>query len=171
MVLEQRIFDISGLQIQQRLAEQQQRLPLIFAASKVDVSTAVALMRSGAIHVLEKPLRPIELLDAIHEAVAVDRRERRQEAEKRRVKESLAMLTRKERQLVGLLASAKATKAISAELNICPRAVELRRRGVMEKLGLKSPSELLRFAMLAWQECRHCLDSTEPAGADCADAI
>ncbi len=161
LVLEQRIFDLSGLQIQRRLAEQNQRLPTVFVTSGLDVSTAVVLMRGGAIHVLEKPLRSIELLNAIQEAVAVNADERRQMAGKRRVRESVALLTRKERQLVSLVASAKSTKAIAAELRICSRAVELRRRGVMDKLGLKSSLELLRFCILAWQECRHSLGSAE----------
>jgi FixJ family two-component response regulator len=167
LVLEQRIFDISGLQIQRRLAARDQRLPMVYATSDVDVSTAVVLMRGGAIHVLQKPLHPVDLFNAIQEAVAMDRNERRQAAGKRRVKESIAVLTRKERQLVGLLASAKSTRAIAAELSICSRAVELRRRGIMDKLGLKSSFELLKFALLVWHEWRHCLDAAElKAGAD-----
>jgi len=168
LVLERRIFDISGLQIQRRLAEQNQRLPMVFVTSGLDVSTAVVLMRGGAIHILEKPLRPDDLLNAILETMAIDQKERRNRAQKCRVRESIAKLTLKERQLVSLVASAKSTKAIAAELNICSRAVELRRRGVMEKLGLKSSLELLRFATLAWEECGHCLDSaTLKAGKDC----
>ena len=152
LVLEQRIFDISGLQIQRRLAEQNQRLPMVYVTSGLDVSTAVVLMRGGAIDILEKPLRSIELLGAIQEAVAMDENNRRQDAGKRRMRESIAALTRKERQLVGLIASAKSTKAMAADLNICPRAVELRRRGVMVKLGLQSSLELLRFSLLACQD-------------------
>jgi len=161
LVLEQRIFDISGLQIQRRLAEQKQRLPMVFVASGLDVSTAVLLMRGGAIHVLEKPLESVELLKAIQEAVAIDENERCQEARERRVKEVIALLTRKERQLLTLVAAAKSTKAIASELRICSRAVELRRRGVMQKLGLKSSLELLRFAVLAWQEYNPALVSAE----------
>ena len=48
LVLEQRIFDMSGFQIQQRLAEQNQRLPMVYVTSGLDVSTAVLLMRGGA---------------------------------------------------------------------------------------------------------------------------
>ncbi len=167
LVLEQRIFDMSGLQIQRRLAEQNMRLPMVYVSSGLDVSTAVVLMRGGAINVLEKPLRSIELHDAIVEAVTADHNARRKEAAKLRVKESIAKLTRKERQLVGLVASAKSTKTIAAELRICSRAVELRRRGVMDKLGMTSSLELLRFAILAWQEYSHYLDSLEiPVGAD-----
>ena len=165
LVLEQRIFDISGLQIQRRLAEQNRRLPMVYVSSGLDVSTAVALLRGGAIHVLEKPLRSIELFNAIQEALAVDLAERRQESGMRVVRESVAILTHKERQLVGLVASAKSTKAIASELRICSRAVELRRRGVMKKLGFKSSLELLRFAIIAWRECSHYLRSAE-LGAD-----
>lgn len=124
--MEQRIFDMSGLQIQQRLAERGQRLPAVYVTSGLDVATAVALMRGGATHVLEKPLRPLELLAAIEEAVASDEKRRHEENGKRRVKELIALLTGKERQMLGLVAGAKSTKAIAAELCICIRAVELR---------------------------------------------
>jgi len=87
------------------------------------------------------------LLNAIQEAVAIDQNERWQAAGKRRVRESVALLTSKERQLVSLVASAKSTTLIALELSICRRTVELRRRGVMEKLGLKTTLELLRFAI------------------------
>jgi two-component system response regulator DctR len=109
----------------------------------------------------------MELLSAIQEGLAKDQDERRKEAGKCRVRESIALLTSKERQLVSLVACAKSTKAIASELGICSRAVELRRRGVMDKLGLKSSLELLRFAMLAWQEFSHDVDFAElKPGAD-----
>src|SRR5208283_4895912 len=109
------------------LTEQNQWLPMVFVTSTVDVTTAVVLMRAGAIHVLEKPLRSTELLNAIQEAVAIDQNERHKGVQKRRLRESIAILTCKERQLVNLVASAKSTKAIAAELSICSRSVELRR--------------------------------------------
>jgi len=161
LVLEQRIFDISGFQIQRRLAEQNQRLPMVFVAAGLDVATAVVLMRGGAMHVLEKPVRSVELYNAIEEALAADLDMRRREAQELQVRESIALLTRKERQLVSLVASAKSTKAIATELKICSRAVELRRRAVMKKLGLKSSLELLKFAVLAWQEYGQGLEPAE----------
>ena len=140
---------------------------MVYVSSKLDVSTAVALMRGGAIHVLEKPLRSIELFDAIQEALARDRDLRRKAAGKRRVRDSIAMLTQKERQLVTLVAAEKSTKVMVSELGICARAVELRRRSVMNKLGLKSSLELMRFAMFAGQECSRSPDSAEmPTDAD-----
>lgn len=58
-----------------------------------------------------------------------------------------------------LLATATSNKSISEELSICARAVELRRRAVMEKLGLESPLELVRFALLAQAEISGLLDA------------
>ena len=152
-----------------RLTEQNKRLPTMFVSSKLDVSTAVALMRGGAIHVLEKPPSSIELLNAIQEGVSKDQNERRKEARKCRVGESIAMLTAKERQLLGLIANGRSIKAIASELNICARAAELRRRGIMDKLGLKSSFELLRYAMLAWQECNDINDIFEAAKSNTGD--
>ncbi len=63
IVLETRILDASGFQIQRRLMERNQRLPMVFVTSAIDVSTAVALMRDGAVNVIEKPLRSVELLE------------------------------------------------------------------------------------------------------------
>ena len=159
LVLEQRIADTSGLQIQRRLAERRQRLPMIYVSSSIDVSTAVVLMRGGAVNILEKPLRSLELFGNIQEALAIDKNQRQQEADKRRIRESIATLTHKERRLVRLLATATSNKSISEELSICARAVELRRRAVMEKLGLESPMELVRFALLAQAEIGGLLDA------------
>jgi len=159
LVLEQRIFDTSGLQIQRRLAEQHYCLPLVYVTSNIDVSTAVLLMRGGAVHVLEKPLRSMELLAAIQEALVLGDNRRRQEAEKKQVRDSIAQLTHKERQLVGMLASAKSTKTIALELSISSRAVELLRRGVMKKLGLDSSLELVRLAVLARHKFSRLFDA------------
>ena len=107
----------------------------------------------------------MESLDAIQEGVARDEDNRRKEAERRRLRESIAMLDL-ERARTREPDRRKSTKAIASELGVCPRAVELRRRGVMNKLGLKSSLELLRFAMLAWPEFCGYLDSAESEPGD-----
>jgi FixJ family two-component response regulator len=157
LVSELRVFDTSGFQIQRRLAEQNRHLPMIFVTASIDVSTAVALMRDGAVHILEKPLRSIDLLNAIQEALALDASHRQQEEENRRVRDAISMLTHKEWRFVELLAEARSIKSIASHLSISSRAVELRRRSVMNKLGFGSSVELLRFALLANQSCRGLL--------------
>ena len=69
---------------------------------------------------MEKPLQSAELLNAIQEAVSLDRHERLKEAWKRQVREMIAMLTHKERRLVHLIAVANSTKAIAEDLALPP---------------------------------------------------
>lgn len=166
LVLELRILDASGFQIRRRLAEQNQRLPMVFVTSGIDVPTAVSLMRDGAVHVLEKPLRSIELFNAVQEALALDARTRQRDMEDGQVREAIAMLTHKERRFVGLLAEARSTKAIASHLSISSRAVELRRRSVMDKLGFTSTIELLRFALLAQKNFRPLLAASQSMAED-----
>jgi FixJ family two-component response regulator len=143
------IRDMGGLQIQRRLAAVDCLLPLVFVTSRTDVSTAVELMRSGALHVLEKPVRPLDLIGAIQEALAINQDRRRAAEEQRALREQIASLTWKDRQVLQLIAQGKSVKAMSTALGLCARAVELRRRRLIEKLELGSPLELMRFSIAA----------------------
>jgi FixJ family two-component response regulator len=149
LVLEVSIPDISGLQLQKRLAANGSLLPLVFVSAYRDVSLAVELMRGGAVHYLPKPFRPLELFGAIQEALALDR-SRRQEAELHRdLAERVAGLSTKDRDVLRMSAEAQSKSAIAAKLGVTVRAVELRRARLMEKLGTRSPMALLHFTLLA----------------------
>jgi len=147
VVLEQRIPDMSGFQLLRRLAETGIGLPLVFVLGRPNVPTAVELMRSGAVHVLEKPLRSIELLNAIQEALELDQNRRARCTSELRLRELVAKLSRKEREVLELIGLGRSVKSIAAQLDLSVRAVEQRRRGLMEKLSLHSPVELLRFSL------------------------
>ena len=152
LVLEQRIPDMSGLQLQHRLASFGVVLPLIFLTARPDVSTAVEFMRGGAVHVLEKPVRSVELLEAIQEAIALDQGRRLAKNNQKRLKNFTLALTRKERQVLELIAAGRSVKAIAAELELSVRAVELRRKSLMKKLEVGSALELMRFSVLAYSD-------------------
>jgi two-component system, LuxR family, response regulator FixJ len=152
LVLEQRIPDMSGLQLQHRLVAAGAVLPLIFVTANPDVSTAVEFMRGGAVHVLEKPVRSLELLEAIQEAIALDRERRVAKNARTRIKNLTDGLSRKERQVLELIAAGRSVKAIAAELELSVRAVELRRNSLMKKLEVNSSLELMRFSVIAHRE-------------------
>jgi FixJ family two-component response regulator len=149
LVLEQRIPDMSGFQLQHRLSASGGVLPLIFAIAKPEVSTAVELMRGGAVHVLEKPLRALELLKAIEEALLVDQKRRQAKSEDRRLEGMTATLSRKELEVLQLTAAGKSAKAIAAALELSVRAVEIRRKSLKEKLAVNTSAELMRFSIIA----------------------
>ncbi len=165
IVLEQRIPDMSGLQLQRRLAGNGLcPASLVFVLGQSSVSTAVELMRGGAVHVLEKPVRPVELLTAVQEALDLDRDRRRLAHSDGQVKDLIAALSRKEREVLELIAVGKSVKAMAAQLELSVRAVEQRRQGLMEKLQLHSPLELMRFSVTAQRVFR-------PATANGAVAV
>jgi two-component system, LuxR family, response regulator FixJ len=152
LVLEQRIPDMSGLQLQHRLSARGSKLPLVFVTANTDVSMAVELMRGGAVHLLEKPVRPVELLSAIEEAVKLDRDRRCTTNRQAKLQKTVASLTTKECHVLELTGRGKSVKAIAAELGLSLRAIELRRSSLMKKLGLCSSIELMRFAVMEHRE-------------------
>jgi FixJ family two-component response regulator len=151
LVLEQRLPDMSGLQLQHRLAASA-GLPSVFVIAHPEVSIAVELMRGGAVHVLEKPVRPAELLHAIQEALEIGRDRRRRRDEELRVKGLVATLSKREIEVLQLIADGKPPKLIAAALELSVRAVELRRKSLMTKLRVGSSLELMRFSVIAKKE-------------------
>jgi FixJ family two-component response regulator len=162
LVLEHRIPDMSGLQLQRRLAASGSMLPLVFVMSAANVSTAVELMRGGAVHVLEKPVRPVELLTAIQEALVLDHDRRVAVEREAKVGEQIAALTRKEREVLDLIAQGKSIKSMAAHLDLTVRAVEQRRRNLMGKLQLRSLLELMQFSVTARRLFRPAANSDQP---------
>ena len=151
LVLEQRIPDMSGLQLQHRLAAAGAPLPLVFMIANADVSLAVELMRGGAVHVLEKPARSMELWGAIQEAIGLNSQRLLDKAQQTRLRELTASLTAKERQVLELVAEGRSAKNMAKLLAISVRAIELRRTSLMKKLDLGTTLELMRFSVLASQ--------------------
>lgn len=149
LVSEVRIPDMSGFQIQRRLASMEWPLPIIFLTAYDDLSMAVTLMRGGAVHYLLKPLRPLDLFKAVQESLARDRSCRRTARRWQRMREAIARLTAKEREVVFMIAKGRKNQAIAHQLGVSLRTVELRRANLSVKLNLRCPAALLRFAMLA----------------------
>ncbi|HEV2970676.1 MAG TPA: response regulator [Pirellulales bacterium] len=149
LVLEQRIPDMSGMQLQRRLAASGATLPLVFVIADASVSTAVELMRGGAVSVLEKPIRPLELFTAIQEALALDHDRRCTQTNRAEIGSLVAALTKKEREVLKLIAQGKSVKSMAAQLELTIRAIEQRRQSLMRKLRLDSPVALMRFSITA----------------------
>jgi len=160
LVTEVRIPDLSGPQIQQRLAMDEEPLPVIFLTAHASVPIVVRAMQQGAIDFLEKPPREQELWEAIQRALQEYRRRRDALAEKRLTQQRLARLTPKQQEVLQLLAEGKGTEAIAGELHISKRTVELRRAGAMDKLQIGTPAQLMRFAIAAFNGHSEHLDDS-----------
>jgi FixJ family two-component response regulator len=150
VVLDLRMPGISGLELQQRLAERRITMPIIFISGHGDLPSAVNAMRAGAVDFLEKPFRGQALLDRIHHALRQDARRRTLEIDQAETAARLALLTPPERAVLDLMAAGKPYKVIAKELGVSYKAVEGRRARIMKKMQAASLPDLLQ-RVLAFQ--------------------
>jgi FixJ family two-component response regulator len=154
LVLDVRMKGMSGLDLQQRLAEEPLHPPIIVITGHGDVPMAVRAVKNGAVDFIEKPFNDQLLLDAVHRALEQDAARRGQASRLADIRERLERLTPREREILDQVIAGKRNKVIAADLNISQSTVEAHRAKVMEKMEARSLSELMRMMLL--------LDPQEP---------
>lgn len=149
IVLDIRMPEMSGLELQEALRRQRFRLPVIFITGHGDVPMAVQAMQRGAADFIQKPFRDQDLLDVIHRALDGSVAERGVQAQRGEVLKRLGSLTAREREVMDMVVAGHANKVIAIELGISQRTVEIHRARVMEKMQCRSLADLVRLALLA----------------------
>jgi FixJ family two-component response regulator len=145
LVLDLKLPEIDGLQLQQLMRNARVDIPIIFISGYGDVPSTASAMRFGAVDFLEKPVEGARLLDAVSNAVALDavRRGRRRDSDN--AKELLAQLTPRERQVCELVARGLLNKQIADEIGASERTVKIHRGRAVQKLGIGSITDLVRL--------------------------
>jgi FixJ family two-component response regulator len=146
LVLDVRLPEQSGLELQRALAEQEVRLPVIVITGHGDIPMSVAAMKAGAIDFLTKPFRDQDLLDAIQRGVRLDRERRAEAGQLTALRQRHATLTPREREIMAMVAEGLPNKQIAAALDLREVTVKVHRAQVMRKLGAKSLPELARIS-------------------------
>jgi FixJ family two-component response regulator len=147
LVFDVRMPGMSGLDLYENLVARGEGMPVIFITAFADVPMAIRALKSGAVEFVEKPFNRQDLLDRVQRAIYDDVERRRQVADREAIRNQFQRLTAKERQVLELIVQGRPNKAISASLEITPRAVEMRRASLMKKLGVRTFAELLRLTI------------------------
>ena len=142
VVLDMRMSGMSGLDCFDALLDLGSTLPVIFLTGHGDVPLAVATLKRGAFDFFEKPLNDNELATRIEEAMALDARQRAENATQDSVNARISRLTTRERQIMELVLAGKYNKVIADELNISMRTVEVHRANLFDKMQVKTAVEL-----------------------------
>ena len=147
LVLDIRMPGMSGLELQEQLVARRSILPIIFITGHGDVPMAVEAMQAGAMDFIQKPFRDQDLLDRINQALEKDAMNRAALGEKNQIRERLASLTPREREVMDLVVHGKANKVIAGDLELSQRTVEIHRARVMEKMQAASLAHLVRMVI------------------------
>jgi two-component system, LuxR family, response regulator FixJ len=149
LVLDVRMPEIDGLELQRQLAARGSRLPIIMLTGHGDVPLAVEALRAGAIDFLTKPFDSPALLARIHEAIALDERARQKHLDRDRIRALLDTLTPREIEVVDRVVRGLSSKSIAADLGSSFNTVQNQRASILRKMQAESAADLVRMVMIA----------------------
>ena len=146
LVLDVRLPDLNGLDLQAKLAQTDCNMPIIFITGHGDIPMSVRAMKAGAIEFLSKPFKDQDLLDAIQQAIERDKLATKDRAELSELRSRYVSLTPREAEVLPLLASGLANKAVAARLGTTEKTIKVHRAHVMQKMKASSFADLVRIA-------------------------
>lgn len=148
LVLDIRMPNMDGLELQSILNGQNSTLPIIFITGHGDIPMAVEAMRLGALDFMRKPINELNLLQAINQALGHETDIRKQIYDIQQSTLKFEALTQREQQIFERVANGQANKSIAFDLGISERTVEVHRAQVMKKLNVKTLAQLVRLKIL-----------------------
>jgi FixJ family two-component response regulator len=166
LVLDLRLSDMSGLELQGRLLARRIDLPIVFLTGHGDIATAVRAIKAGAVDFLEKPVPHELLLRSVQRALALDRADRLAASARDEFRERLARLSPRERQVLDLLVEGNINSAMAAKLGVATKTIEFHRANVLAKLQVGSSAEAIRMTLQYSAKPSACAhESTTPSSA------
>ena len=144
--LDIRLPDLSGLNLQEQLAESGIDLPIIFITGHANIPMTVRAMKAGALEFLTKPVNEQDLLDAVQRGIETHRLQLLKRAEISKLRARYDLLTARERQILALVVKGWLNKQIAAELGRSEKTIKVHRGQVMLKMKAESVAELVRMA-------------------------
>ena len=148
LVLDIRMPDMSGTELQTRLQGTALEVPIVFVTGHGDIPTCVKTLKAGAVSFLTKPFDEASLLGAVREALRVSTETAERRASILRARKLYATLSHREQDVFHCVVRGLLNKQIAAELEIAEKTVKVHRGRVMDKMGAGSVAELVRLSAL-----------------------
>lgn len=148
LVLDVRLPEMSGLELQRHLNRTGSILPIILITNHADIPMVVEAMREGAFDFLEKPIHPPDLLERISAAIQKDAANRESIRRHADIRARYLTLSGREKEVLQLVVDGRANKVIALDLGLSERTVEVHRGNIMDKMGAQSLAHLVRMHMI-----------------------
>ncbi len=145
LILDVKLPDLDGLELQRRLAAERSSPPVVFITGYGDIPMTVKAMQQGAVDFLQKPFGKDELLLAVRNAVEKHEQVLKVMEASEDILLRVEDLTPREMQVFERVASGMMNREIAAELGTSEQTVKLQRAGVMKKMGVESLADLVRL--------------------------
>jgi FixJ family two-component response regulator len=146
LVLDVGLPGLSGLDLQVRMAQLNNDIPIVFITGHGDVPMSVRAMKAGAVEFLTKPFLDQDLLEGIQVAIERHRAIRKEDAGLEELRACYASLTPRERQVLDLVVSGRLNKQAAAELGTSEITIKVHRGRVMTKMRATSLPDLVNRA-------------------------
>ncbi len=143
-VLDLRMPEMSGLELQRRLLDEGFDIPLMFLTAHGDVPAAVNAMQAGATSFLQKPFNPQDFLTGVNAIVRLARKRYARQQRERDLRGHLARLSARENEVLQGLLDNRTSKEIARTPGISPKTVDVHRANVIRKMGVANGAELVR---------------------------
>lgn len=150
LVLDVRMPEISGFQLQEKLNALASELPVIFVSGHGDIPMSVRALQNGAVDFFEKPYNSQQMLDRIQLTLKAEENRQPERAQRRALREKMKSLSPREREVLDRMLHGAASKVIARELDISVKTVDVHRASIKEKLGCASTAALVREVLVAF---------------------
>lgn len=139
--------DINGLEVCKKIKTESPRTKVIGLSNQAEYSVISMMLENGASGFLLKEVPSHEIMEGLDQVVkgetALSAEVKNILASQSKQTQSLPSLTKREKQLIQLLAKGKTTSKIATELSLSKFTVDTYRKNLLQKFNVKNSSELL----------------------------